>query len=99
MMRKNLLAASLFVTMILGFAGVASAKTITIYPSNHPNHQVNIRNGNCTVDGQAGTVVVVAGGGEACAITTNSVAPNPNTGSGAEAQSSQEAQQPKQKKK
>lgn len=98
MTRQFFIAASVCVTMLVGFVGVASAKTITVYPSNYPNANVRISKGSCTVNGQTGTVVTMANGSEGCAITSSSVAPNPNTSGAQEAPMNQEAQQPEQKK-
>ena len=51
--------------------GSAAAET-TIYPSNHPNHVVDMNGFECSVDGQAGVVTVVPNypGGEGCAISS-----------------------------
>jgi hypothetical protein len=46
--------------------------TTTIYPSNHPNHQVEMNGFECSVDGQPGVVTSVPGypNGEGCAISS-----------------------------
>lgn len=99
MNRKLTIALSGALLMVLGFSSTAFAKTTTIYPANMPNRDVKISKGSCSVDGQAGSVVTMANGSEACAITSKA-APSPiKDPSTQAAEVGAEAQQPTQKKK
>ena len=71
MLLDSRLATLVFLVGMTFFGIIENASALmTLYPPNHPNATVQMNGDRCSVNGQAGAVVIMSNGAEGCAISS-----------------------------